>query len=80
MKPTSKRHPELTRLYVAVGLGVVILMIILAYKTVGNRVAGGGLDAPSRWALVALGLANVLAIGNLLFIVARSMAKLYLER
>ena len=80
MKPTSKRHPELTRLYVAVGLGVVILMIILAYKTVGNRVAGGGLDAPSRWALVALGLANVLAIGTLLFIVARSMAKLYFER
>ncbi|MBK9798078.1 MAG: HAMP domain-containing protein [Holophagaceae bacterium] len=78
--PQSKRHPELTRLYVAVGLGVLILMIILAYKTVGHRVAEGGLDAPSRWALVALGLANVLAIGTLLFIVARSIAKLYFER
>jgi two-component system nitrogen regulation sensor histidine kinase NtrY len=75
-----KRHPELTRLYVAVGLGVLITMAILAYKAVGNRVAAGGLDAPSRWALLALGLANVLAIGTLLFIVARSMAKLYFER
>jgi nitrogen fixation/metabolism regulation signal transduction histidine kinase len=78
--PQPKRHPELTRLYVAVGLGVLILMTILAYKTVGNRIAEGGLDAPSRWALVALGLANVLAIGTLLFIVARSVAKLYFER
>lgn len=75
-----KRHPELTRLYVAVALGVVIIMIILAYKAVGNRIAAGGLDAPSRWALIALGLANVLAIGTLLFIVARSLAKLYFER
>ncbi len=78
--PQPKRHPELTRLYVAVGLGVLIIMTILAYKTVGNRIAEGGLDAPSRWALVALGLANVLAIGTLLFIVARSVAKLYFER
>ena len=39
-----------------------------------------GIDAPSRWALLALGLANVLAIGTLLFIVARSLAKLYFER
>jgi nitrogen fixation/metabolism regulation signal transduction histidine kinase len=80
MNPAPKRHPELTRLYVAVGLGVVIIMIILAYKAIGNRVAEGGLDAPSRWALLALGLANVLAIGTLLFIVARSVAKLYFER
>ena len=75
-----KRHPELTRLYVAVALGVVVIMIVLAYKSVGHRIAGGGLDAPSRWALIALGLANVLAIGALLFIVARSLAKLYFER
>jgi two-component system nitrogen regulation sensor histidine kinase NtrY len=80
MNPAPKRHPELTRLYVAVGLGVLITMTILAYKSVGNRIAGGGLDAPSRWALLALGLANVLAIGTLLFIVARSVAKLYFER
>ncbi len=80
ISPQPKRHPELTRLYVAVGLAVLILMTILAYKAVGNRIAGGGLDAPSRWALLALGLANVLAIGTLLFIVARSVAKLYFER
>ncbi|WP_306591353.1 ATP-binding protein [Geothrix sp. 21YS21S-4] len=80
MSPASKRHPELTRLYVAVGLGVLIVMIILAYKGVGNRIAAGGLDAPSRWALVAVGTANVLAIGTLMFIVARSLAKLYFER
>ncbi|MCE1204695.1 MAG: ATP-binding protein [Holophagaceae bacterium] len=78
--PAPKRHPELTRLYVAVGLVAVILMIILAYKAVGNRVAEGGLDAPSRWALVAVGVLNALAIGTLLFIVARSLAKLYFER
>ena len=78
--PGSKRHPELTRLYVAAGLVVVIIMIILLYKIVGNRIAEGGLDAPSRWALVALGLSNVLAIGSLCFIVARSIAKLYFER
>jgi two-component system nitrogen regulation sensor histidine kinase NtrY len=80
MSSAPKRHPELTRLYVAVGLAVLIIMTILAYKAVGNRVAEGGLDAPSRWALLALGLANVLAIGALLFIVARSVAKLYFER
>ena len=76
----TKRHPELTRLYVAVGLGVVIIMIILAYKSLGERIADAGLDAPSRWALVGVGLLNVLAIGTLLFIVARSVAKLYFER
>ncbi|NWJ42010.1 MAG: HAMP domain-containing protein [Geothrix sp.] len=80
MSSAPKRHPELTRLYVAVGLVAVILMIILAYKAVGNRVAEGGLDAPSRWALVAVGVLNALAIGTLLFIVARSLAKLYFER
>ena len=76
----SKRHPELTRLYVAVGLVVVIVVIILVYKSLAGRIAEGGLDAPSRWALMAVGVANVLAIGTLLFIVARSLAKLYFER
>ncbi len=80
MNPAPKRHPELTRLYVAVGLVVMILMIIMVYKAVGNRVAVGGLDAPSRWALLAVGVLNALAIGTLLFIVARSVAKVYFER
>lgn len=79
MTPTVKRNPELTRLYLAVGLAVVIWVIFTAYKLLSAQV-DSGLDAPSRWALLALGLANVLAIGTLLFIVARSLAKLYFER
>jgi two-component system nitrogen regulation sensor histidine kinase NtrY len=78
--PQPKRHPELTRLYVAVGLVAVIIVIILGYKALGNRVAVGGLDAPTRWSLVGVGVLNALAIGTLLFIVARSVAKLYFER
>ncbi|MBI1752690.1 MAG: HAMP domain-containing protein [Acidobacteria bacterium] len=80
MNPAPKRHPELTRLYVAAGLVATILVIILGYKALGNRVAEGGLDAPTRWSLVAVGVLNALAIGTLLFIVARSAAKLYFER
>ena len=76
----QKRDPELTRLYIGAGLVVLIVMIIMAYKTTSLRVDMGGIDAPSRWALIALGLANVLAIGFLLFIVIRSVAKLYFER
>lgn len=78
--PEQKRDPELTRLYLGAGLAVLIVMIILAYKSTGLRVEAAGIDAPSRWALIALGLANVLAIGFLLFIVIRSVAKLYFER
>jgi len=80
MNPAPKRHPELTRLYVAAGLVAMIIVIILGYKALGNRVAVGGLDAPTRWGLVGVGVLNALAIGTLLFIVARSMAKLYFER
>ena len=79
MVPTVKRNPELNRLYFAVGLAVVIWVIFTVYKLLSAQV-DSGLDAPSRWALLALGLANVLAIGTLLFIVARSLAKLYFER
>lgn len=76
---TVKRDRELTRLYVAAGLAVLIWMFFKAYKLISTQVETG-IDAPSRWALLALGLANVLAIGSLLFIVARSLAKLYFER
>jgi two-component system nitrogen regulation sensor histidine kinase NtrY len=51
-KPT--RNPELTRLYVAVGLGVIIWVIFKVYKLLSAQV-GTGLDAPSRWAMLALG-------------------------
>ncbi|HEX9009864.1 MAG TPA: ATP-binding protein [Holophagaceae bacterium] len=76
----SRRHPELTRLYVAAGLVALIVIIILGYKALSGRIADAGLDAPSRWALMAVGVANALAIGTLFFIVARSVAKLYFER
>lgn len=78
--PRSRRHPELTRLYVAMGLVALIVVIILGYKALSGRIADAGLDAPSRWALMAVGVANALAIGTLFFIVARSLAKLYFER
>jgi two-component system nitrogen regulation sensor histidine kinase NtrY len=79
MASTSKRNPELNRLYFAVGLSVLIWVIFRFYKLLSAQVETG-IDAPSRWALLALGLTNVLAIGTLLFIVARSLAKLYFER
>ena len=79
MAPRAKRNPELNRLYFAVGLSVLIWVIFRFYRLLSAQVESG-IDAPSRWALLALGLTNVLAIGTLLFIVARSMAKLYFER
>ena len=79
MPSRSKRNPELNRLYSAVGLAVLIWVIFRAYRLLSGQVESG-LDAPTRWALLALGLANVLAIGTLLFIVARTLAKLYFER
>ncbi len=74
-----RRDRELTRLYVAAALVVLVYFIFQAYKLLSAQV-GAGLDAPSRWSLLALGLTNLLAISTLLFIVARSFAKLYLER
>ena len=74
-----QRDHELTRLYAAAGLAVLVWMIFKAYRLLSDRVSGA-IDAPSRWGLLSLGLLNVLAIGILLFIVARSLAKLYFER
>jgi two-component system nitrogen regulation sensor histidine kinase NtrY len=74
-----QRDHELTRLYAAAGLAVLVWMIFKAYKLLSDLVSGA-IDAPSRWSLLSLGLLNVLAIGILLFIVARSLAKLYFER
>lgn len=79
MVARSQRHPELTRLYVAAGLAVAVWAIFRTYKLLSPQVATG-LDAPSRWALLAVGLLNVLAIAALTFIVARSLAKLWFER
>ncbi|NTV73472.1 MAG: HAMP domain-containing protein [Holophaga sp.] len=79
MVKKPKRHPELTRLYVASGLSVLIWVIFMVYRLLSKQVEMG-LDAPSRWSLLAVGMANVLALGTLLFIVIRSIAKLYFER
>jgi len=81
MDPEAKpsRHPELNRLYAAVLLIVLIGVLFRGYKILSTQVESG-IDAPSRWALLALGLANTLAIGTLLFIIARTLAKLYFER
>ena len=79
MPARSKRNPELNRLYLAAGLSVLIWVIFRAYRLLSGKVEAG-IDAPSRWALLAMGLANVMAIGTLLFIVARTLAKLYFER
>lgn len=80
MDPQPKRPSELTRLYWVAGLLALITMFVLGYKTLSGRVGTGELDAPSRWTLMVIALANVLAIGTLLFIVARSLVKLYFER
>jgi len=58
---------------------VLIWVIFMAYRLLSKQVEMG-LDAPSRWSLLAVGMANVLALGTLLFIVIRSIAKLYFER
>lgn len=79
MSPRPPRNPELTRLYVAAGLGALVWVIFRVYKLLSPQVATG-LDAPSRWALLAVGLLNVLAIAAVGFIVARSLAKLWFER
>ena len=77
--PKPKRPPGLNRLYLAIFLLVLIGVLFRGYRIVSNQVEGG-LDATSRWALLALGLANTLAIATLLFIIARTLAKLYFER
>ena len=79
MAPGAKRNPELTRLYLAAGLLVIIWVIFSTYRLLSIQV-DSGIDAPSRWSLLSLGLANVLAIGTLFFIVSRSLVKLYFER
>jgi len=78
-EPKTKRNRELNRMYAAALLVVLIGVLFRGYKLLSTQVASG-IDAPSRWALLALGLANTLAIGTLLFIIARSLAKLYFER
>ncbi|HJW31993.1 MAG TPA: ATP-binding protein [Holophagaceae bacterium] len=79
--PTPQKRPdELTRLYWVVGLLALITVAFLSYKAISPQVGTGAADGPSRWALPAVGLANALAIGTLLYIMARSLVKLWFER
>ncbi|MCE1227966.1 MAG: ATP-binding protein [Firmicutes bacterium] len=73
-----KRPTGLNRLYVTGVLLAVIWILFRAYRIVSDRMVD--LDTTSRWTLVALGLANTLAIATLLFIIARTLGKLYFER
>lgn len=75
----ERRSKELNYLYFSLALVVLIFIIFRFYHLLSVQVKFD-IDAPSRWALLALGLTNALAIGILLFIVARSLVKLYFER
>jgi len=75
----AKRHPELTRLYLAAALAVLIWMVFHVYKLLGAKV-DSSVDPANRWSIMALGLFNTLIIGALLYVIARSLAKLYFER
>jgi two-component system, NtrC family, nitrogen regulation sensor histidine kinase NtrY len=74
-----RRHPELTRFYVAVLLAVLSWVAFSVYRQL-SRLVESGLDATSKWSLMAVGLLNTLVIASLLFIVIRILGKLYFER
>ncbi|MDR0498431.1 MAG: hypothetical protein LBH03_01700, partial [Holophagales bacterium] len=76
MKP---KHNELMRLYFAAGLAAVSYTFFKLYKLLSY--SEESVLGISRWSgLLALGLANTLAIGLIVFIVARALAKVYFER
>ena len=75
----KRRNQELTRLYFAAALVAVSYTFFKLYKLLSF--SEEGVLGVSRWGgLLALGLANTLVIGLILFIVARSLAKIYFER
>ncbi len=74
-----RRHPELARLYGAVGMAVLVFLGFRVYRILSQQV-----DAPlnplSKWTIYGFGLLNALFITVLVFIVGRSLAKLWFER
>jgi len=74
----SKRNAELTRLYFAAVLAAVSYTFFKLYKLFSyseESVLGA-----TRWGgLLAIGLANTLVIGLIVFMVARALAKTYFE-
>ncbi|MCL1893208.1 MAG: ATP-binding protein [Holophagaceae bacterium] len=75
----KRRNQELTRLYFAAGLAAVSYTFFKLYKLLSS--SEEGVLGVGRWeGLLALGLANTIAIGLILFIVARTLAKIFFER
>jgi len=78
-KTKSKPNAELVRLYFAAGLVAASYTFFRLYKLLSYSEAN--VHGVSRWGgLLALGLANTLVIGLIIFMVARALAKIYLER
>jgi two-component system nitrogen regulation sensor histidine kinase NtrY len=78
-KEKQKRSPELVRLYFAAGLVAASYTFFKLYKVLSF--SEETVQGVSRWGgLLALGLANTLVIGLIIFIVARALAKVYFER
>jgi len=75
----SKRNAELTRLYFAAVLAAVSYTFFKLYKLFSYSEAS--VLGTTRWGgLLAIGLANTLVIGLIVFMVARALAKAYFER
>jgi len=67
------------RLYFAVGLAAISYTFFKFYKLLSF--SEESVQGVSRWGgLLALGLANTMVIGLVIFIVARALAKVYFER
>lgn len=79
MAEKPRRHPELNRLYAAVGMAVVVFLAFRIYRVLSTQTAAT-LDPTSRWTLMGAGLLNAILITVLAFIVGRSLAKLWFER
>jgi two-component system nitrogen regulation sensor histidine kinase NtrY len=75
----SKRNAELARLYFAAALSAVSYTFFKLYKVFSYSEAS--VLGTTRWGgLLAIGLANTLVIGLIVFMVARALAKVYFER
>jgi len=75
----GKRRGELVRLYFAVGLAAISYTFFKFYRLLSF--SEESVQGVSRWGgLLALGLANTLVIGLVIFMVARALAKVYFER
>ncbi|MDR2697954.1 MAG: HAMP domain-containing protein, partial [Holophagales bacterium] len=81
MKPKRNKelNQELIRLYFAAGLVAVSYTFFKLYKLLSY--SEESVLGVSRWGgLLALGLANTLVIGLIVFMAVRALAKLYFER